>query len=64
MKITIGIDDKLLSDAKHVTGITDTAALVRAGVEALLVRESAQGLIQLAGSDKEARPAPRWRSQR
>jgi Arc/MetJ family transcription regulator len=53
MRTTIALDDKLLADARALTGIQETAALVRAALTALVEREAAQRLIRLGGSQPD-----------
>ena len=59
MRITLNIDDQLLDEARSLSGINDTAALVRAGLEALIARESARRLALLGGTQSHLRPVPR-----
>ncbi len=61
MRTTLNIDDKLLQEARSLTGIKEKTALVRAGLTALIQRESARRLAALGGSDKKLRPIPRRR---
>ena len=51
MKTTLNIDDHLLNEARRLTRIDEKTALVRAGLEALIARESARRLAALAGSE-------------
>ena len=53
MKTTLNIDDHLLEEARRLTRIDEKTALVRAGLEALIARESAHRLAALAGSEPE-----------
>lgn len=61
MRTTVTIDDDLLAKAAQLTGRTDTGALVRLGMEALVARESARRLAALGGADPDAKAAPRHR---
>lgn len=61
MRTTINIDDELLREAQRLTGIREKTAVVRAGLEALIARESARRLARLGGSEKALRPIPRRR---
>lgn len=61
MRTTLNIDDELLSRAALLTGIDEKTALVRAGLEALIERESARRLAALGGSQPALRPVPRRR---
>lgn len=62
MKVTINLNSDLLNTAKELTGISDITALVRAGLEALIERESARRLKALGGTMPGMRPIPRRRS--
>ena len=44
MRTTINIDDNLLAEAQNLLGITEKLALVRQGLQALIVRESVRRL--------------------
>ncbi len=61
MRTTLNIDDKLLGQAKRLSGIKEKTALVHAGLEALIALESARRLSALAGSEKSLKPIPRRR---
>lgn len=62
MRTTVTLDDELLARASELTGITEKAALVRAGLEALVRLEAARRLAALGGSDPAAEAAPRRRA--
>jgi Arc/MetJ family transcription regulator len=64
MRTTIAIDDELLADAREYTGLTETAALVREGLKALVQREAARRLALLGGSAPDLKPIPRRRLPR
>jgi Arc/MetJ family transcription regulator len=64
MKTTLNIDDGLLAEAARLTQIAEKTALVRAGLEALIARESARRLAQLGGSEPGLRSVSRRRSKR
>lgn len=51
MRTTLNIDDTLLQEAARLTGIGEKTAVVRAGLEALIARESARRLAELGGSE-------------
>lgn len=53
MRTTLNIDDDLLSEAERVTGVSEKTALVRAGLKALIERESARRLAKLGGTEKK-----------
>jgi len=61
MRTTLNIDDDLLERATALSGLGEKTAVVRAGLEALVARESARRLAALGGSDKTARTAARRR---
>jgi Arc/MetJ family transcription regulator len=60
MRTTINLDDELLAEAHRLTGIEERTALIRAGLRALIERESARRLAKLGGTEpKLRRPARR-----
>lgn len=59
MRITLNIDDHLLTKARRLTGITGKTALVREGLRALIERESARRLARLGGSEPQLKPMQR-----
>ena len=61
MRTTLNIDDDLVKRAAQLTGITEKTAIVRAGLEALIERESARRLAALGGTEPKLRPVPRRR---
>ena len=63
MRTTLNIDDQLLLEAQRVTGVSEKTALVRAGLIALIERESARRLALLGGSEKKLRAIPRRQSE-
>ena len=62
MKTTLNIDDALLAEAQRLTRIEEKTALVRAGLEALIARESARRLAALGGTERHLKPVPRRRT--
>jgi Arc/MetJ family transcription regulator len=64
MKTTLHIDDHLLAEARRLTKIEETAALVRAGLEALIACASARRLAALAASEPELTHTGRRRTRR
>ncbi len=64
MRTTINIDDELLARARKLTRISEKTALVHAGLEALIARESARRLAALGGTERSLRSVPRRRSGR
>ena len=63
MRTTLNIDDALLGRATRLSGLREKTAVVRAGLEALVARESAKRLAALGGSERALRPIPRRRGQ-
>lgn len=61
MRTTVTLDDELVERARSYTGLTETSALIRAALTALIQREAAQRMIKLGGSDPAATAAPRRR---
>ena len=62
MRTTVTLDDALVARASELMGVKETSALVRAGLEALIQRESGRRLAALGGSDPGATAAPRRRA--
>lgn len=62
MRTTLNIDDKLLEQARKLSGIKGKTALVHAGLEALVARAAARRLAALGGTEKSLRPIYRRRS--
>lgn len=63
MRSTLIIDDKLVDRARELTGIAEKTALVRAGLEALIARESAKRLALLGGTQPKIADIPRRRPE-
>ena len=61
MRTTIALDDDLLTKARALTGIAEKSALVRAGLKALIERESARRLARLGGTEPGLEAPPRRR---
>jgi Arc/MetJ family transcription regulator len=61
MRTTLILDQSLLDEARRLTGLTEKTAVVHAGLEALIARESARRLAALGGSDPRASAPPRRR---
>ena len=64
MRTTLIIDDELLSKAQRLSGLKEKTAVVHAGLEALIARESARRLAHLGGSEPDLRTARRRRSRK
>ena len=59
MRTTIAWDDDLVREAQRLTGTTEKSAWVRQALRALIERESARRLSQLAGSEPTLEAVPR-----
>ena len=59
MRTTLNIDDDLLLAAEQVTGVSEKTALVRAGLRALIEKESARRLAKLGGTETQLTLTPR-----
>lgn len=64
MRTTINVDEALLERARRLSGIQEKAALVRAGLEALIAQASARRLAKLGRSEPELGPVRRRRLRR
>jgi len=62
MRTTLVLDDDLLAEAQRLTGVREKTLLVRAGLTALIERESARRLARLGGSEPELTAIARRRS--
>jgi Arc/MetJ family transcription regulator len=60
MRTTINLDERLVEEARRITGTQERTALIHEGLRALIARESARRLARLGGSDRRA-AAPRRR---
>jgi Arc/MetJ family transcription regulator len=63
MRTTLIIDDELIDKARRLSGLHEKTAVVRAGLEALIARESARRLAALGGSEPGLRAVRRRRLQ-
>jgi hypothetical protein len=59
MRTTLNIDDLLVKKASKLSGIAEKTALVKAGLEALIARESSRRLAELGGTERSLRPVSR-----
>lgn len=50
MRSTLNVDDDLIEKAGRLTGIDEKTALIRAGLEALIARETGRRLAALGGT--------------
>jgi hypothetical protein len=64
MRTTLILNDELIERARQLSGIGEKTALVHAGLEALIARESGRRLAALGGTEKSLRPIPRRRPAR
>jgi Arc/MetJ family transcription regulator len=64
MRTTLILDEALVERARRLTGLTEKTAVVHAGLEALIARESARRLAALGGTDPHARLVRRRRPAR
>lgn len=62
MRTTLNIDQKALTRASRLTGVSEKTALVKMGLEALIARESGRRLADLGGTEKALRPIRRRRA--
>jgi Arc/MetJ family transcription regulator len=63
MRTTLNIDGELLTQAQRLSGIREKTALVRAGLEALIARESARRLAALGATEPRLRAVRRRRAR-
>ncbi len=63
MKKTLHIDEKLLAEARDVSGATTDTEAVRLGLEALLRHAAYERLRALLGSEPAAQPPSRRRQK-
>jgi len=61
MRISVALNDELVSTAQEFTGIADMTALIRGALEALVERESARRLALLEGTMPGLKSVPRRR---
>jgi hypothetical protein len=61
MRTTLNLDERLIGEAKRLTGITERTAVIHEGLRALIAREAARRLARLGGSEPKLRTAPRRR---
>jgi Arc/MetJ family transcription regulator len=64
MRTTLILDQALVERAAKLSGISEKTAVVHAGLEALIARESARRLAALGGRDAHARAPRRRRTNR
>jgi Arc/MetJ family transcription regulator len=64
MRTTLNIDETLLRRALRVSGLQEKTAVLHAGLQALIERESARQLALLGGSERKLKPIARRRPKR
>jgi Arc/MetJ family transcription regulator len=62
MRTTVNLDERLLAEARRLTGIRERTGLIHEGLRALIERESARRLARLGGTEPELKAAPRRRA--
>jgi Arc/MetJ family transcription regulator len=63
MRTTLNIDDVLFKEAARLSGIAEKTSVVRAGLEALIARESARRLAALGDKEPGLRAIRRRRTR-
>lgn len=63
MRTTLNLNEDLLKQAARLSGITEKTAVIHAGLEALVARESAKRLATLGGNEPRLRKIRRRRPQ-
>ena len=63
MRTTVTLDDELVRDARELTGLSETSALVRVALTALVEREAARRLALLGGTEPNFVAGRRRRSK-
>ena len=63
MRITINLDEALLTAAQEVSGVNGRTAVIHEGLRALIQRESARRLARLGGSEPQLERIGRRRSR-
>lgn len=61
MRTTLTLDDDLMRKAATYTGLTETSAIVREALKALVSREASRRLALMGGSAPDFEPGPRKR---
>lgn len=63
MRTTLTLDDELLADARELSGINETPALVREALTQYIQLESSRRLARLGGSQPDLQVPPRRRPE-
>ena len=61
MRTTLNLNDELVKEAQRLSGLKGKTAVIHAGLEALIARESARRLAALGGSQPDLEPVRRRR---
>ena len=61
MRTTLTLEDDLLAQAQHISGLSERSQLIREALLALIQRESARRLAKLGGTEANLEPIPRRR---
>lgn len=64
MRTTLNIDDALLLRALRASGLKEKTAVLHAGLQALIERESARQLAALGGTERKLKAGRRRRAKR
>jgi Arc/MetJ family transcription regulator len=64
MRTTLNLDGELIEKARAVTGISEKTSLIRAGLEALITRETSRRLAALGGTQPHFEAGRRRRPSR
>ena len=64
MRATLILEDNLVKEAQELTGTSEKASLVNAGLQALIAREAGIRLSNLGGSQPNLGKIPRRRPKR
>ena len=61
MRTTLNLDDELIAEALHLSGLDEKTAVIHEGLKALIAREKARRLARLGGSEPQLTAVPRRR---
>jgi Arc/MetJ family transcription regulator len=61
MKVTLTVDDKLMSAAAEYAGLQTNADLLRLALKKYVEREAAKRLADMGGTQPDLKPIPRRR---
>jgi len=63
MRTTVIINDELLARAQELSGLREKTAVLHAGLQALISRESSRRLAALGGTERGLKPIARRRTR-